>query len=287
MRIGEYRIVIQDVNGDVLAEVERTAATGHPAVGEEIALDGCVYVVERVRHEDDPDARASRRYTAPSLFVRRRDGFWRGRRKDAARATRVLPFGGSRRRRLRGVSSVILPPQLVAAVVAAGYDAQMRHFHRRSRGAARLSRLGQGWFVAAGESPAEAKALAREACKQRRRVERFWCRMASLPCRYDLAPRESSPSIAPPTPSLIASSTASSAPAASALASPAAPAGSARARAIFYVLDGADDMNLVHAAHVADCTLAGDLTDDDATSSASCEAPGPVRAAARSPPASS
>lgn len=174
MRIGEYRIVIQNMTGEVLAEVDRTTATGHPAVGEEIVLDGFVYVVERVRHEDDPAARATRRYTAPCLFVRRRDGVTRGRRKDAQRAPpRVLPLGGSRRRRMRGTSTVILPPSLVALIVAAGYDAQVRHFQRRSRNGARLSRVGQGWFLEAGESPADCLALAREARKQRRRAEQL------------------------------------------------------------------------------------------------------------------
>jgi hypothetical protein len=179
MRIGEYRIVIQDMTGEVLATVDRTTATGHPAVGEEIVLDNLVYTVERVRHEDDPDARTTRRYTAPCLFVRRRDGVVRGRRKDAQRSGRVLPFAGPQRRNLDGLTSVILPPSLIAVLVAAGYDTQLRHFQRRSRGAVRLSRVGQGWFVEAGESPSDCLSLAREARKQRHRAEQLLCRLAA------------------------------------------------------------------------------------------------------------
>jgi len=172
MRIGEYQIVIQSFDGEVLAEVERTAATGHPAVGEELVLDGAVYVVERVRHEEDGEARTRRRYTAPRLFVRRRPGLVDEPRRDPARAPpRVLPFP---ERRSRGrIESVVLPPTLVAVLVACGYEAQASHFARRGRGGLRLSRSGQGWFVAAGESPAEALQLAREARCQRRRVERW------------------------------------------------------------------------------------------------------------------
>src|SRR6266536_765651 len=103
MRIGEYHIVIQNVQGQVLAEVERTAATGHPGVGEELVLEGAVYVVERVRHEEDGDGRTRRRYTWPRLFVRRRDALVQEPRKDPARAPpRVLPFpAGPRPRRGR------------------------------------------------------------------------------------------------------------------------------------------------------------------------------------------
>jgi hypothetical protein len=178
MRIGEYRVVIQSMEGELLAEVERTAATGHPAVGEEIVLDGHIYVVERVRHEDDADGRSRRRYTWPRLFVRRRDGIVRGRRKEAIRAPpRVLPF--PQRRRPRGVQSVILPAPLVAVLVASGYDQQARYFARRARGAARLSRIGQGWFVEAGESPAEAMLQAREARRGRRRMEDWLAALAT------------------------------------------------------------------------------------------------------------
>lgn len=181
MRIGEYRVVIESMEGELLAEVERTAATGHPTVGEEIVLDGHIYVVERVRHEDDADGRTRRRYTWPRLFVRRRDGLVRGRRKEAVRAPpRVLPFPDKRRRpRPGGVQSVILPAPLVAVLVACGYDQQARYFARRARGAARLLRLGQGWFVEAGESPTEAMLQAREARRGRRRMEDWLAALAA------------------------------------------------------------------------------------------------------------
>jgi hypothetical protein len=258
MRIGEYRIVIQNMTGEILAQVDRTTATGHPAVGEEIMLDNHVYVVERVRHQDDPDARSTRRYTAPCLFVRRRDGVVHGRRKDAHRAPRVLPFMGPRRRHLRGLSSVIFPPSLVAILVAAGYDAQLRHFQRLSRGGARLSRAGQGWFVEAGESPSDALSLAREARKQRRRAEQLLCRLAAC---------------APPW--------------------PAGPYAEPQIRGettmeTRYVTDAADTTWSGETIEVADSTSVPPVSDEaSATSSASCAVSGCERAAARSPPASS
>jgi hypothetical protein len=252
------------MTGEILAEVDRTTATGHPAVGEEIVLDNHIYVVERVRHQDDPDARATRRYTAPCLYVRRRDGVVRGRRKDAHRAPRVLPFTGPRRRHLRGLASVILPSSLVAILVAAGYDTQLRHFQRRSRGAARLSRVGQGWFVEAGESPSDALTLAREARKQRRRAEQLLCRLAAC-----------TPSRPPPTAALP-----------------------------LHILDGENTMDIVYTADSADSTWSGEAieagdstavapavaaaTDGaSATSSASSAATEDARPGARSPPASS
>jgi hypothetical protein len=277
MRIGEYRIVIQNMTGEILAQVDRTTATGHPAVGEEIVLDNYVYVVERVRHQDDPDARSTRRYTAPCLFVRRRDGVVRGRRKDAHRAPRVLPFLGPRRRHLRGLSSVILPSSLVAILVAAGYDAQLRHFQRRSRGGARLSRVGQGWFVEAGESPSDALSLAREARKQRRRVEQLLCRLA----------------VCTPSPSSLPQPHAHAQPQPQVHVQP-----QLHASTLLHILDGEDTMNTVYTADSADSTWSDEAreaadstavvpTGDDATatSSASCVADERARPAARSPPA--
>jgi hypothetical protein len=170
MRIGEYHIVIENMDGQILAEVERTAATGHPAVGEEIVLEGAVYVVERVRHEEEAAGRTRRRYTWPRLFVRKHGGLVREPHKEPVRAPpRVLPFAPGRPR--GRLQSVVLPPSLLAVLVACGYDLQSRYFARRSRGGARLLRLGQGWFVEAGESPSEALVLAREARQQRRRME--------------------------------------------------------------------------------------------------------------------
>jgi hypothetical protein len=175
MRIGEYSIVIQDTDGEVLAEVERTAATGHPIVGEELVLEGATYVVERVRHEEDPGGRSRRRYTAPRLFVRRLPGPTVEPRREPERGPpplRVIPFpeGPSRAR----IESVVLPPALVGALVACGYEAQATWFSRRGKGGKRLSRVGQGWFVVAGESPAEALELAQQARTQRRRIERWF-----------------------------------------------------------------------------------------------------------------
>jgi hypothetical protein len=249
------------MTGEVLAQVDRTTATGHPAVGEEIMLDNHVYIVERVRHQDDPDARSTRRYTAPCLFVRRRDGVVRGRRKDAQRSPRVLPIVGPQRRHVRRLVSAILPPSLVAILVAAGYDAQVRHFQRLSRGGARLSRVGQGWFIEAGESPSDALLLAREAREQRRRAEQLLCRLAA-----------GMPSIAPPQHSHLG---------------PEIHRQGEQEMETFYVTDSADTTWSGEAIDAPDSTAAVPAGDDAATSSASCAAPDRDRAAARSPPTGS
>src|SRR4051812_13400780 len=155
MRIGEYHIVIQNVQGQILAEVERTAATGHPGVGEELVIEGAVYVVERVRHEEDGEGRTRRRYTWPRLFVRRRDALVQEPRKDPARApptaaARVLPFPPGPRGPRGRLDCVVLPASLVTVLVACGYDTQMRQFAARSRGGARVLGVWEGWVGGGG-----------------------------------------------------------------------------------------------------------------------------------------
>ncbi len=158
--MGEYVIVIEDENGKLLAEVQRTATTGHPLAGEEIALGGVLHVVHRVRHEDDPEARSSREYTIARVFVRvRRDGSRKARRHADADSGPVLPFAP------RGpvgapLDSAILPGPLVAVLVACGYRAQATYFKSRNRVAAGLYRNGHGWFVE-NETPEEMWRLSR------------------------------------------------------------------------------------------------------------------------------
>ncbi len=72
MSVGTFTVVVLDRNGRTLSSVERTSRCGCPRIGEEIMLDGSIYVVERVVHEDDPDDRTVRRYIEPRVIVRLR-----------------------------------------------------------------------------------------------------------------------------------------------------------------------------------------------------------------------
>ena len=51
------------------APVSRTTLAGRPVVGEEVVVDGKVYVVRAVQHQQE-DGRTLRIYTWPRVFVR-------------------------------------------------------------------------------------------------------------------------------------------------------------------------------------------------------------------------
>jgi hypothetical protein len=70
MLVGDYLLILIDAEGRVEASEERTANSGHPTVGEEIMIHGRLYVVERVRHEDEPENLSSRQYTFAKVFAR-------------------------------------------------------------------------------------------------------------------------------------------------------------------------------------------------------------------------
>jgi len=69
MKSHEYEIAIEDADGRILRTVSRTTLAGRPVVGEEVVVDGAVYVVRAVRHEQG-DGRTMRTYTWPRVFVR-------------------------------------------------------------------------------------------------------------------------------------------------------------------------------------------------------------------------
>ncbi|HZS38311.1 MAG TPA: hypothetical protein VFF06_15845 [Polyangia bacterium] len=81
MTVGSFLIAIEDPKGRVVATLERTSRAGRPAAGDELALDGQLYRVERVRWEDEPEDRTVRRYLNARLFVR-----------AVGREPRVLPL---------------------------------------------------------------------------------------------------------------------------------------------------------------------------------------------------
>jgi hypothetical protein len=65
----EYEVVIEDAAGRRKRTVVRIATTGRPLVGEEMVVDGLLYEVRRVRHEQE-EGRTLRIYTWPRVFVR-------------------------------------------------------------------------------------------------------------------------------------------------------------------------------------------------------------------------
>jgi hypothetical protein len=148
MSVGSYQIVIEDLDGNVVAALDRTSRIGRPAVGDEVIVEGQIYRVTRVRYEDDPEDRTVRRYMNARLFVRRPRP--EPRRRDAD-GSRVLPFKPPRRAAASEPPlppSAILPPSLVAVLAATGYRRQATELKARSRVARRLQRQGDGWFVA-------------------------------------------------------------------------------------------------------------------------------------------
>jgi hypothetical protein len=150
--VGDYIVVIEDASGGVLGELERAACSGHPRVGEQIAIDGRLYTVNRVCHEEDGSACASRQYTYARVFVRA------GRRGPGERE--LIPF--QMPPLLPGVRSEILPEALIAILVACGYRAQATDLRARARAAAQLLRGGYGWYVQL-DDPARARRLSRQA----------------------------------------------------------------------------------------------------------------------------
>jgi hypothetical protein len=68
MKSFEYELIIERASGRAPRTVRRIAFA-RPLVGEEIIVDGRVYLVERVQHQED-ERRTVRVYTFPRLFVR-------------------------------------------------------------------------------------------------------------------------------------------------------------------------------------------------------------------------
>jgi hypothetical protein len=68
MKTHEYEIVIENADGRPLRTVSRTTLAGRPIVGEEVVVDGTIYIVLHVRREQE-DGRTTRIYTWPRIFV--------------------------------------------------------------------------------------------------------------------------------------------------------------------------------------------------------------------------
>jgi hypothetical protein len=67
--VGTYAITIEDEEGNAVETVQRTTRVSHPLVGEEVEIDGVLYRVHAVRHDED-GGETIRRYTRPRVFVR-------------------------------------------------------------------------------------------------------------------------------------------------------------------------------------------------------------------------
>src|SRR5579863_1383499 len=118
--LGSYRVTIEASDGRVLATHE-FVSSGHPAVGEELVIDGVVYVVRRVRHEEDLEARTISRYSHAHVFARLAGAPDRAAPPSpTSDSALVLPFKVPR----EASTSALLPPALVATLVIAGYAQQ-------------------------------------------------------------------------------------------------------------------------------------------------------------------
>jgi hypothetical protein len=62
-------VCIEDSDGKIVRQVERFTRATHPMAGDELVIDGTVYRVQRVRH-DQLDGLTRRIYTTPRVFVR-------------------------------------------------------------------------------------------------------------------------------------------------------------------------------------------------------------------------
>jgi hypothetical protein len=142
MQIGGYIVVVEGTETPL--EYELIGTAGHPTLGEELVLDSAQYVVTRVRHEEDAEARTVARYTYPRVFVRVTGG--KGRQRPSTDTElAVVPYAppGEESRH----ASAILPPSLVAVLVAAGYAEQKLAFRGGSRQLAQLRRCGGRWMT--------------------------------------------------------------------------------------------------------------------------------------------
>ena len=67
----DYLVVIEQGTGTELARLVMTAATSHPAVGDDVEIDGEIHVVHKVRHVPHPHDASSRRAMIAEVHVRR------------------------------------------------------------------------------------------------------------------------------------------------------------------------------------------------------------------------
>ena len=148
MTYGDHTLVILNEAGEPIGSRVRSCPGWRPNVGETVTIDKKLYLVAHVSHEEDPDSRAGREESSPTVFVRRCHGTPPGlRRPEPAKAKepRVLHFDlppvGAK------VTGAILPASMIAAIVWCGYRAQATYYKACVRYSAKLIREGTGWYV--------------------------------------------------------------------------------------------------------------------------------------------
>jgi hypothetical protein len=71
--MGEFEVVVEDADGNVMLKVSRWADGHLPRVGEEFVFQGEVYEVCRVQHRDPTEeSRTVRVYTMSVCYIRPR-----------------------------------------------------------------------------------------------------------------------------------------------------------------------------------------------------------------------
>jgi hypothetical protein len=165
--IGDYEVVILDGRNREVARVLQRGRSGRPIIGEtiEVTVDGKVGVYQVLRSHHALDVKkASLEWTYPLVFVRRSGQAGppppgpgdeleeRGPSLEPVTGfqPKVLPFPTQRAPFSTGLSSVILPVDLVLALVAIGYRRQAAELEEERYTAGAMLRGGQAWLIAPG-----------------------------------------------------------------------------------------------------------------------------------------
>jgi hypothetical protein len=72
VRIGELELLVEDAHGCIVERITLTTTAASPGPGDEIEIDGRVFIVRRVSHqaEGPTHQRTTRRYLWTKLHVR-------------------------------------------------------------------------------------------------------------------------------------------------------------------------------------------------------------------------
>ena len=140
MSLGDYLVIKEESTDVEMARFVLNADPGsRPVVGEELAHEGLVYPVRKVRHIPDPDNRTSRPKTVAAIYIREGEGrrlppspsggrSWGKPKARVHRLARVLPF--VQPSLSKPVASFLLPPSLIVAILRAAYAKQEFEYAR-------------------------------------------------------------------------------------------------------------------------------------------------------------
>jgi len=134
MANGDYIVLIEE-STDVGRKVWMSTERGHqPQEGNELRVEGVLYRVNKVRHDEDPQNFSSRNATIPIVYVRdplpgqKLPTSGRGGLAKPPRKAKVLEFVPPPQS--RPVSSFLLPPSLIAWIVGHAYARQEDEYGR-------------------------------------------------------------------------------------------------------------------------------------------------------------